>query len=351
MAAPPAPAPIPAIGEVQVDPDGVISGWCFSPARPEARLTVEILINETLATTVVASRFLEELRNRGIGDGYHGFSVTLTRQLNRMGHTGIVSLREQESGYTFWHWVRGDFSLPAGFEVRLAAARAQIAGLAARLATPAPLPLGPAFAALGRHLTGATTAERAAALPAVPAYSLVAPAAAGGMCPDAAALVLFGTTAIDAMAARRSQNYVHLPGRPPAARWRLALAAADGAHLVLCDGDLPSAIALAALPAGIVIPADIGAALQRLAPSLQTRHLPQGEAAGILLAAPRAAYEALGGLAPDFDDGGTLAIADFALRAAEAGHAINVTDAPGAAAPATAQAANAFLTRWRAVVA
>jgi len=342
--------PIPAIGEVQVDPDGVISGWCFSPARPDERLTVEILINETVAATVVASRFLEELRNRGIGDGYHGFSVTLTRQLNRMGHSGIVSVREQETQYCFWHWVRGDFSLPPGFDERLAAARARIAMLAKRLPAPTPVPLGPAFAALGRHLAGTTANERPAALPPRPPYSLVAPQDAAGTCPPGAELVLFGAATFDAVAAQRAHACLHLPGRPQAARWRLALAAAAGAHLVLCNRDLPSPADLAALPAGIVIPASIGAALQRLAPHLTTHDLPQG-APNILLATPRTTYKTLGGLTPTDDEAATLAIADFALRAAAAGHPLHLTNAPTATPAATAQSANAFLTRWRAAVA
>ncbi len=340
------PTTIPAIGEAQVDSDGVISGWCYCPARPEERVSVEILINETLAATVVASRFLEDLRNRGIGDGYYGFSVTLTRQLNRMGETGIVRAREQRSQFCFWHWVRGDFSLPAGFEARLAAATAALAAAAARLPAPAPLGLAPAFSALGRQLSGQGTDRSRPAGPSAMPFSLVAPRRAAGAVPGGAALVLFGDEAGAMAADDRAQICLHLPGSSLAAQRRLAMAAAGGTHLALCGARLP-----AALPAPtpqIVIAGGIAAFLQRLLPDFAARPLPPGAAAGLLLLVPRATYHALDGLAPDFDEAGDLAIADFALRAAAAGHPIDMTDEVRIApAGATAAAAAAFFARWR----
>lgn len=340
-----APTSIPALGEAQVDPDGVISGWCYCPARPGERVSVEILINDSLATTVVASRFLEDLRSRGIGDGYYGFSVTLTRQLNRMGSTGIVRVREKESQFCFWHWVRGDFSLPAGFEARLAAVRAGIAAAAARVPAPADWALGPAFASLGRQLAGPFQEWGPDTLPAAPALSLVAPAHAQGAVAPGVELVLFGDAA-GAPAARRAHTHLNVPGSLAAQR-RLALAAAKGAHLVLCGDRLPRADGHDALAQDIVIPSAIGAALRRLLPRFAARDLPTGAADGVLLAARRETYLALGGLAPAFDAGGDLAIADFALRAAAAGYAVSLAAGGTAGAPATDAAAQAFLARWQ----
>jgi hypothetical protein len=344
-----APTNIPALGEAQVDPDGVISGWCYCPARPTERVSVEILINDSLATTVVASRFLEDLRSRGIGDGYYGFSVTLTRQLNRMGSTGIVRVREKDSQFCFWHWVRGDFSLPAGFEARLAGVRAGIAAAAARVPAPADWGLGPAFASLGRELAGPSQGWRPDALPAAPACSLVAPAHATGAVAPGVELVLFGDMA-GAPAALRAHTYLTLPGSLAAQR-RLALAAARGAHLMLCGDRIPRADGGAALAQDVVIPSAIGAALRRLRPHFAADDLPTGAADGVLLAAPRETYLALGGLSPAFDEGGDLAIADFALRAAAAGYAIRLAAGGTASAPASEAAAQKFLTRWQPVAA
>jgi hypothetical protein len=345
------PTTIPAIGEAQVDPDGVISGWCYCPARPAERVSVEILINDNLATTIVASRFLEDLRSRGIGDGYYGFSVTLTRQLNRMGHTGIVRVREKESGYCFWHWVRGDFSLPDGFAERLAAARTRIAALAARLPAPRPSLLGPAFAALGRQLAGQKMAPRPHALSRMPALSLIAPDSAAGSAPPGVELVLFGAAASSSPAACRAQTYLHLPGQSIGAQRRMGMSAATGAHLTLCGARLPETAASSARFEGIVICGSLGAALRRLVPTFAAPALPPNAAAGVLLAVPRDTYAALGGLAPAFDDGGDLAIADFALRAASAGIRISLADGGTEAEPATHAAGRAFLERWQQVCA
>jgi hypothetical protein len=128
------------------------------------------------------------------------------------------------------------------------------------------------------------------------------------------------------------------------------MAAAGGTHLALCGARLP-----AALPAPtpqIVIAGGIAAFLRRLISDFAARPLPPGGAAGLLLLVPRATYHALGGLAPDFDEAGDLAVADFALRAAAAGHPIAMTDdAPAAPAGGSADAAAAFIARWRPAIA
>jgi hypothetical protein len=316
---------LPAIGDAQVDADGVVSGWCYSPARPEARVDVEILINEQVVASVVASRFLEDLRNRGIGDGYYGFSVTLTRQLNRMGDTGIVSLRERSSQFCFWHWVRGDFSLPAGFDDRLAAARARLTQLAGFVPTPPRPVLATVFAALGRHLSA--PAAVAGGIAAQGRFSLVASARATGPVPPGAELVVFGNMMRgDAADGRRAHTHLQLPGRSFGAQCRLAMGRAQGRHLALCGQRLVTRRALDALPDGVVVSRRLGVALRRLIPGLMMGDLPAGSAGGVRLAAPRGLFEALGGLDPAFDEDNALAIADFALRAAAAGHAISLCD-------------------------
>ncbi|WP_298285536.1 hypothetical protein [Acidocella sp.] len=64
-------------GEAHLDLEGVLHGWCWNPSLPRARLTVELIVEGQSSRTVVASRFREDLRERGIGDGYHAFNLPL----------------------------------------------------------------------------------------------------------------------------------------------------------------------------------------------------------------------------------------------------------------------------------
>ena len=105
-------------GEVHLGADGVLQGWCWNPQRPSDRLILEILIDERVVSTLVASRFREDLRGREIGDGYYGFIVTLTKSLLDAGDDYVVSARERESGCCFWRQVRGESGLPSDFADR-----------------------------------------------------------------------------------------------------------------------------------------------------------------------------------------------------------------------------------------
>ncbi len=110
-------------GEAQLGADGVLQGWCWNPKRPTERLVLEILINERIVSTLVASRFREDLRGRNIGDGYYGFIATLTKSLLDAGDYFVISVRERASGCCFWRQVRGESNLPKDFEDRFAEAK------------------------------------------------------------------------------------------------------------------------------------------------------------------------------------------------------------------------------------
>lgn len=88
--------------DASLDADGVVHGWCWCPDRPSERMTVEIYVNQELVATIVASRFGDDLRNRGIGDGYHGFMATITRALRESGDQAVVSACDRLTGRIFW---------------------------------------------------------------------------------------------------------------------------------------------------------------------------------------------------------------------------------------------------------
>ncbi len=57
--------------------DGQLYGWCCQVDRLEPQ-HLDILADGTLLQSVVANRYREDLANRGVGNGCHGFIVDLT---------------------------------------------------------------------------------------------------------------------------------------------------------------------------------------------------------------------------------------------------------------------------------
>ncbi len=145
-------------GEVQLGADGVLQGWCWNPNRPTERLVLEILIDERIVSTFVASRFRDDLRGRNIGDGYYGFIATLTKSLLDAGDRFVVSVRERASGCCFWREVRGESGLPYDFAGRLAEVRQRFSRIAwssrfrTRSAASLPLKISTDLGTLGTHL-------------------------------------------------------------------------------------------------------------------------------------------------------------------------------------------------------
>ncbi|HLZ08143.1 MAG TPA: hypothetical protein VKT80_06100, partial [Chloroflexota bacterium] len=94
-------------GDAELGGDGVLQGWCWKPLEPTERPVVEILIDERVVATSVASRFREDLRTRKIGDGYYGFMATLSKSFAEAGGRFVVTARERRSGRCFWRHIRG----------------------------------------------------------------------------------------------------------------------------------------------------------------------------------------------------------------------------------------------------
>ncbi len=59
-----------------------ISGWAWCRATPLAPVRLEILVDGTVAATVLADRRREDLRAAGIADGRHGFELAFARPLD-----------------------------------------------------------------------------------------------------------------------------------------------------------------------------------------------------------------------------------------------------------------------------
>ena len=106
-------------GDAELGDDGVLQGWCWNAQKPNERQIVEILIDDRIVSTSVASRFREDLRTRKIGDGYHGFMTTLSRTLAEAGVRFVVTARERGSGRCFWRHIRGAHALPGNFPERM----------------------------------------------------------------------------------------------------------------------------------------------------------------------------------------------------------------------------------------
>jgi hypothetical protein len=117
-------------GDAQLGADAVLQGWCWNSKKPTERPVVEILIGERIVSTVVASRFREDLRERNIGDGYYGFMATLTKSIADAGDNFVISARERASGRSFWRQVRGESALPSDFAGRIANVQRRFSRLA-----------------------------------------------------------------------------------------------------------------------------------------------------------------------------------------------------------------------------
>ena len=125
-------------GDAELGDDGVLQGWCWNVQKPDERQVVEVLIDDRIVSTSVASRFREDLRTRKIGDGYYGFMTTLSRTLAEAGVRFVVTARERGSGRCFWRHIRGAHALPVNFPERMDALRERLSGIARSPAFPGP---------------------------------------------------------------------------------------------------------------------------------------------------------------------------------------------------------------------
>jgi hypothetical protein len=343
---------------LEKDADGVLHGWCWNETAPAERQAVEILLDGAVVTGTIAARFRADLRQNAIGDGYHGFQISLSKTLANGGTHHIITARERRTATIFGRVVMPDAGFPPQLRDRL---RNVAAGLAAAQAATETLArasrgsdtLVAATRALGEHLLVRAGRPHEAVyahyetitLPvaARPAVSLLMRtqigaratlhairAAAPGLVRAGVELLLIDDGAdpwisllpgaIDGM------RYVNTRGQPHAAGYNRAAAQARGATLVLLDLTQDFAAGLAAfetpLPENTLLAGSAAiAAARRFRPDLATSIACHTEPAPpcLHLAMPRAMFTRLGGLAPH---DAALAAADMVLHATVAGESV-----------------------------
>ncbi len=78
--------------------DGWVSGWCWEPAEPTRRLTLDVLIDDTVAGATRADEARADLRQAAVGDGQYGFTFLLPYDLLAERGTVRIAVVEQGTG-------------------------------------------------------------------------------------------------------------------------------------------------------------------------------------------------------------------------------------------------------------
>ena len=65
------------VGYVEATTPTQILGWAWSPASPDARLTIDAYLEDAVVATAIADRPRDDLARNGIGDGTYAFAVDL----------------------------------------------------------------------------------------------------------------------------------------------------------------------------------------------------------------------------------------------------------------------------------
>jgi len=113
--------------------DGTLDGWCRSPDRPDARMTVEILDGDSIALSLLAQHYRQDLARAGIGDGRHGFQARLPDHPPGAGGR-LIRAREKVSGVVFASLVEDMASAGRTGIERLDRSAAEIGALQAEIA-------------------------------------------------------------------------------------------------------------------------------------------------------------------------------------------------------------------------
>ena len=64
-------------GNIDIIEKDRIAGWCCDTSDFDLKLPINILINDQLVATSVANRFRSDLKDAGLGDGFHAFDVEI----------------------------------------------------------------------------------------------------------------------------------------------------------------------------------------------------------------------------------------------------------------------------------
>ncbi|WP_174299448.1 glycosyltransferase family 4 protein [Caulobacter sp. S45] len=72
-------------GYCDASDNGVLYGWAWRPSQADRHVDVAVFLDGELMARLRADRYRDDLRHRGVGDGEHGFNVTLPKAVTAEG--------------------------------------------------------------------------------------------------------------------------------------------------------------------------------------------------------------------------------------------------------------------------
>jgi hypothetical protein len=391
-------------GGIERSGPGRVEGWCWCAARPDAQLTVEILLDDEPVAMVVAGSFRPDLARAGKGDGRHAFVFDFPDRpdLNRfhLDQAGVIGVREATTGQIVGRIRQRRADETQAEDGRLERAREAIGPILAAAMAPVPRPaaarLRDICAALGDRLAARADAPDrdpiavawqtlARALPpfalpivGVPDLSIVLRAAdaavahgrIAALAPALTAIraeLLLGDDGADPRTAMLPTIIANLPllrSEPGfAALGNAAAAVARARRFVLLDlgghvpapaGDPTQAFASGKRPV-VAGPSVLQAAARFGVIDLLAPERIAGGDPALLLGVALDVFHDLGGLDPILGDDSDLCALDFCLKAVLSGRQVVAFTAPWQggttarpAGPGGADSAAArFRRRWK----
>ena len=234
------------VGDLQVNRDGTVDGWCWAPDRPQARLAFEVLVDDRPAGRGVADLARPDLALPGMDDTQHGFWLRLPPGSIDPEAPCLISARERRTAIVFGRRLEQARTPPP--DPATLALAASLGALSERLAGAGPGPSSAAGARL-REAAGVL----AATLPRAPGVAEGSTAAAR------AALALGGTPPVLARPAAPRVSMLLRAGATPSETLGRLQAVAPATHalaaetLLLADGDDARIALLPSLVPGLLL--------------------------------------------------------------------------------------------------
>jgi hypothetical protein len=122
-------------GDLELKPGDTVEGWVWSRDRPDQRLVAEVLVDGVCVGAVAATIFRRDLIAQGVGDGHHGYCLSLPPGTIPADGPVVISARDQTSQQVFARIVRQGPALATQHREALEAAAEQMQGLWAGLET------------------------------------------------------------------------------------------------------------------------------------------------------------------------------------------------------------------------
>lgn len=155
------------LGEFHLTSDEGLEGWCWYPDLPDERAVVELLINGDVIRAARATRFLQNRRELGMGDGYCGFWFPIPSEIDREQVRTVLEVRERRFQQIFGRVAFG--STDGTREMRLETVRVALATINGTLDGMARAPrFSDSLKELGQTLLHLATRPHDRAKPRVP---------------------------------------------------------------------------------------------------------------------------------------------------------------------------------------